>query len=163
MICPVGWHLPSDSEWEMLIKTLGGVNEASVKLKSTKGWLNELNGTNSTEMNVLPSGSRNETGQFVGAGKLGVWWSNTKGPSRFKIWTRTPYNDTQRGRQISFKPTDRSLYEMCLGLILLNTFSLTQLSRQSHFSQNSFQTEEVQVLGHFKFSYWIPIIVFYQN
>ena len=95
MICPVGWHLPSDSEWEMLIKTLGGVNEASVKLNSTKGWLNELNGTNSTGMNVLPCGSRNESGQFVDAGKVGVWWSNTKDPSGLKIWTRTLNNVTQ--------------------------------------------------------------------
>jgi uncharacterized protein (TIGR02145 family) len=62
MICPVGLHLPSDSEWEILIKTLGDVNEASVKLKVTKGCLNELNGTNSTGMNVLHSGSRNENG-----------------------------------------------------------------------------------------------------
>jgi uncharacterized protein (TIGR02145 family) len=103
-ICPVGWHLPSDSEWEMLIKTLGGVNEASVKLKATKGWSNELNGTNSTGMNVLPSGSRNESGQFVGAGKVGVWWSNTKDPSVLKIWTRTLTNDRKEVGRFTSNP-----------------------------------------------------------
>ena len=103
-ICPVGWHLPSDSEWEMLIKTMGGVNEASVKLKATKGWSNELNGTNSSGMNVLPSGSRNESGQFVGAGKVGIWWSNTKDPSGLKIWTRTLTNDKQEVGRFASNP-----------------------------------------------------------
>lgn len=103
-ICPVGWHLPSDSEWEMLIKTLGGVNEASVKLKATKGWTNELNGNNSSGMNVLPSGSRNESGQFVGAGKVGVWWSNTKDPIGLKIWTRTLTNDRQEVGRFASNP-----------------------------------------------------------
>jgi uncharacterized protein (TIGR02145 family) len=103
-ICPYGWHLPSDSEWDLLIKTLGGVNEASVKLKATKGWSNENNGTNSTGMNVLPSGSRNESGQFYGAGKVGVWWSSTKDPSGLKLWTRTLTNERQEVGRFTSNP-----------------------------------------------------------
>ena len=76
-ICPSGWHVPTDSDWENLIKTLGGPKEAGIKLRATKGWLPTMNGTNVSGMKLLPSGSRNENGQFYGAGKVGVWWSST--------------------------------------------------------------------------------------
>ena len=76
-ICPSGWHVPTDSDWENLIKTLGGPKEAGIKLRATKGWLPTINGTNVSGMKLLPSGSRNENGQFYGAGKVGFWWSST--------------------------------------------------------------------------------------
>jgi uncharacterized protein (TIGR02145 family) len=69
-ICPDGWHLPSDNEWQDLelelgmdleeVNTIGirGTDEGS-KLKSTDGW-NTLQGTNSSGFNCLPAGCRNE-------------------------------------------------------------------------------------------------------
>jgi uncharacterized protein (TIGR02145 family) len=94
-ICPVGWHVPTDSDWETLIKTLGSSNEASIKLKATKGWLTGMNGSNITGMNCLPGGSRNEIGGFYGAGKLSLWWSSTNDPSGLKLYARTLTNDKQ--------------------------------------------------------------------
>ena len=94
-ICPVGWHVPTVSDFDTLIKTLGSANEASIKLKATKGWLTGMNGSNLTGMNCLPGGSRNENGEFYGAGKFGVWWSSTNDPSGLKLYARTLTNDKQ--------------------------------------------------------------------
>jgi uncharacterized protein (TIGR02145 family) len=94
-ICPVGWHVPTDSDFDTLIKTLGSANEASIKLKANKGWLTGMNGSNLTGMNCLPGGSRNENGEFYGAGKVGVWWSSTNDMSGLKLYARTLTNDKQ--------------------------------------------------------------------
>ena len=37
-ICPVGWHIPTQAEWNTLIDYLGGLGVAGGKLKSTNGW-----------------------------------------------------------------------------------------------------------------------------
>jgi len=34
-LCPEGWHVPSDAEWQILARHLGGENSAGGKLKST--------------------------------------------------------------------------------------------------------------------------------
>ena len=36
-ICPMGWHVPTDKEWDILMDTLGGIVYAGIKLrKGTK-------------------------------------------------------------------------------------------------------------------------------
>jgi len=37
-VCPVGWHLPSNNEWKILIDELGGENAAGSKLMSMLKW-----------------------------------------------------------------------------------------------------------------------------
>ena len=32
-VCPIGWHIPSDSEWTILTNYLGGINTAGGKMK----------------------------------------------------------------------------------------------------------------------------------
>gem|GEM_PF-2124961 len=103
-ICPSGWHVPTDSDWENLIKTLGGPKEAGIKLRATKGWLPTMNGTNVSGLKLLPSGSRNENGQFYGAGKVGVWWSSTNDLSGVKLFTRTLSNDKQEVIKFAANP-----------------------------------------------------------
>lgn len=54
-VCPNGWHLPSKSEYDILVMEFGGETKASVALKSTKGWISD-NGNNSSGFNAFTAG-----------------------------------------------------------------------------------------------------------
>ena len=62
--CPTGWHLPSVEEWDILINQFGGQRMAGLALKSTSGWKDGGNGTNSSGFNVVPAGDRSSNGTF---------------------------------------------------------------------------------------------------
>ena len=55
-VCPVGWHLPTPTEWEQLISVLKGRFLAGNKLKSVTGWVNGENGTDDYGFNASPAG-----------------------------------------------------------------------------------------------------------
>lgn len=82
-ICPKGWHIPTDAEWSILIKYIGGLNNAN-KLKDSTLWQqNNLNDNNSTGFSALPSGRRviflntsfNDDVRFEYIGTLTNFWS----------------------------------------------------------------------------------------
>ena len=59
-LCPKGWHVPSDKEWQILIDYLGGDKVAGEKLKE-KGnahWLENIGATNQSGFSALPAGER---------------------------------------------------------------------------------------------------------
>lgn len=77
-LCPVGWHVPTDEEWERLINFLGGKGRAGGKLKETGTnlWRRPNAGaTNKSGFSALPGGDRYGNGRFYGLGACGVWWS----------------------------------------------------------------------------------------
>lgn len=74
--CPSGWHLPTDSEWSMLVTTFGGTDEAGKALKSVSGWVENGNGTNSSGFNGVASGIRRNN-LFEVMGVMGFWWTST--------------------------------------------------------------------------------------
>ncbi|MCL2220142.1 MAG: InlB B-repeat-containing protein [Chitinispirillia bacterium] len=82
-ICPAGWHVPSDDEWETLVKYVDPnasgdySNNAGTKLKSTTGWSGGGNGTDDHGFSALPGGNR-WGGSFDNAGSGGYWWSATE-------------------------------------------------------------------------------------
>jgi len=79
VVCPAGWHLPSDAEWTILTKYLGGEDVAGGKLKSINLWLSPNKGaTNETGFTALPGGSCNGRGEFGDVGNGGHWWSSTE-------------------------------------------------------------------------------------
>jgi uncharacterized protein (TIGR02145 family) len=81
-IAPIGYHVPSDSEWTTLITYLGGESIAGGKLKEkdTTHWKNPNTGaTNKTEFTALPGGCRNIGGPFSSVGINGMWLSSTEG------------------------------------------------------------------------------------
>ena len=77
-VCPEGWHLPNDTEWNSLWTAVGGTSTAGTKLKSTSGWYNGGNGTDSSGFSVLPAGYRYYEGFFIGAGNDAYFWSSSE-------------------------------------------------------------------------------------
>jgi uncharacterized protein (TIGR02145 family) len=78
LLCPGGWHVPSESEWNTLTDFLGGESEAGGKLKETgiTHWTAPNNGaTNESGLTALPGGSRDSEGEFYGFGINSIWWS----------------------------------------------------------------------------------------
>jgi len=79
-ICPSGWHVPTNEEWNILTNLLGGDEVAAGKLKEagTAHWLSPNEGaTNETGFTALPGGSRETDGSFSYLGLSGDWWSST--------------------------------------------------------------------------------------
>lgn len=106
-VCPDGWHLPSDAEWQELDMVLGmsdvdaateswnGTNEGAKLAGSSHLWnkgslkLDSQFGTSG--FNGLPTGDRtwDDGSIFYGMGVFGTWWSATSlNNSRDNIITR---------------------------------------------------------------------------
>jgi len=89
-LCPTGWRIPNDEEYKTLEKYLGMTQgqadtygwrgtDQGTSIKSTSGWFNGGNGTNSSGFNGLPGGYRyGADGGFYDIGKLSYFWSSTQ-------------------------------------------------------------------------------------
>ncbi|MCX6255386.1 MAG: fibrobacter succinogenes major paralogous domain-containing protein [Bacteroidia bacterium] len=102
-ICPTGWHVPTNEEWEILTKYLGGENSAGAKLKETgtEHWASPNTGaTNESGFTALPGGLRvryNYRGEFHTMGGSGFWWSATsESDYNYSAFNRCLENDTAR-------------------------------------------------------------------
>ena len=81
-ICPKGWHVPSDSEWKVLITFLGGDSIAGGKLKEkgTVNWEDPNTGaTNESGFSARPGGCRDADGfdNYDGGNVLAFFWSSS--------------------------------------------------------------------------------------
>ena len=81
--CPNGWHLPSKTEFETLLDSVGGKKIAGKSLKSKIGWKNEGNGTDAFGFSALPAGGWYFDGGYISAGGFAYFWSSTEGSSYF--------------------------------------------------------------------------------
>ena len=79
-LCPSGWHVPTDEEWTVMTDHLGGSAVAGGPMKTTYGWPNGGNGSNSSGFSGLPGGYCS-FGTHVAVGTKGFWWSSTPGGS----------------------------------------------------------------------------------
>lgn len=80
-LCPTGWHVPTNSDWGILSRYLGGKAIAGGKLKETgtSHWLAPNKGaTNETGFTALPGGHRSSNGSFYNVGIQGMWWSSSE-------------------------------------------------------------------------------------
>ena len=73
-ICPEGWHLPTQSEWNTLLIAVGGQSTAGLKLKSTSGWSSDGNGVDAYGFSALLAGYRDYEHYYVGT----QFWSSTE-------------------------------------------------------------------------------------
>jgi len=79
-LAPIGWHVPSDYEWEILIAFLGGETVAGGKLKETgtKHWsAPNVGATDDIGFKALPGGLYLTKGEFNFICDFGEWWSST--------------------------------------------------------------------------------------
>ena len=76
-VCPEGWHLPTELEFDILIDAVGGWKDAGVMLKSTTGW-KDRNGTGDFGFSALPAGDGNGYGDFSSLGYGAYFWSSTE-------------------------------------------------------------------------------------
>jgi uncharacterized protein (TIGR02145 family) len=112
-LCPVGWHVPSDDEWNILLLTLDPLTDitaigfqntyAGSKLKSagTQYWTspNEF-ANNESGFSALPAGARNyNIGEFYNGvlesnnnGNASVWWSSTSNGSSSSWYRNLEYS-----------------------------------------------------------------------
>ena len=99
-ICPSGWHIPSDGEWQTMEMSLG-MSEAEAAsegwrgapvgdyMKSTSGWNSNGNGSNSSGFDGRPGGYA-YSGGFYPNGYIGSWWSSSASGSS-SAWLRNLY------------------------------------------------------------------------
>jgi len=90
-LAPKGYHIPTSNEWTILSENLGGTSEAGTKMKSTSGWKNNGNGTNTSGFAGLPGGNRDNDGGFDNVGAGGNWWSSSGGGTNF-AWYHNLYD-----------------------------------------------------------------------
>ena len=91
-VCPEGWHLPTQSDWNTLFTAVGGVqdedyayrwNGAGTVLKSTSGWnvYEGITNEDSFGFSALPAGYRNRFGDYYDEGRHADFWSSTENNS----------------------------------------------------------------------------------
>jgi uncharacterized protein (TIGR02145 family) len=77
-ICPQGWHVPTQEDWEKMRSFL--LPNSGNKLKSITGWRESeiagTQGTNESGFNALPGGVRGFGGNFFSLTEYGHWWMN---------------------------------------------------------------------------------------
>lgn len=73
-VCPDGWRLPTVTEMNTLVQSLGGAAVAGGKMKSVSDWISpNYNATNSSKLNFLPAG------YVTGYYSSGYYYSNHQG------------------------------------------------------------------------------------
>lgn len=78
-LCPVGWHVPTETEWATLVTFLGGVDVAGGPLKQTGTalWHTNVGATNSSGFTALPGGHRTVSGTYQYVNQSAIFWTST--------------------------------------------------------------------------------------
>ena len=104
-LCPLNWHVPSDSEWAEL-EILLGMDVAQVEasgfrgtvegnmLKSIDGWSGDGGGNNTSGFNAKPGGIR-YFGDFTYAFTNATIWSSTLGSTGDLLYRHLYFGETR--------------------------------------------------------------------
>lgn len=117
-ICPQGWHVPTDAEWQQLEAALGmpagelGITSwyrgeaqnVGGKMKTITLWdAPNIGATNESGFSGLPGGGRqSENGDFTERGSDGSWWSTSESGAEY-AWYRGLWMEAGIGRDYDFK------------------------------------------------------------
>jgi uncharacterized protein (TIGR02145 family) len=104
-ICPSGWHIPSNADWDELLRYVDEQNggngssgtaydsyTAGRYLKATSGWYNNGNGTDKYGFSALPGGHGYSRGIFYYTRDEGYWWSASESSSSYAYGRYMLYN-----------------------------------------------------------------------
>ena len=94
LLCPVGWHVPTQDEFTELSSYLGGTAVAGLAMKSSGADVPSWNGTNSSGFAALPGSFRHEDGTFLSAGMGGYWWSSSDSATYARYWNLNTQTST---------------------------------------------------------------------
>ena len=109
VVCPTGWHVPSDAEWTILSDYLTangfsftpGSDNIAKSMASSSGWAasaiagdvgNDQSSNNLSGFTALPGGFRNATGAFLNIGQAGHWRSSTSSGTGTSWYRSLNYN-----------------------------------------------------------------------
>jgi uncharacterized protein (TIGR02145 family) len=88
----MGWHIPTDDEWNVLAGFLGGITVAGGKMKEvgTINWLSPNNSaTNLSLFTAVAGGYRNSDSRYLSVGNTAFWWTATEvSTSAEHVWNR---------------------------------------------------------------------------
>ena len=101
-VCPDGWHLPTQTEWNTLFNAVGGSSVAGTMLKSTSGWYSNGNGTDAFSFSALPAGDRDYYGGSYCEGLYANFWSST-GDDRYACLMHLYHGDDAADLRNSYK------------------------------------------------------------
>jgi uncharacterized protein (TIGR02145 family) len=101
MLCPTGWHLPTDAEWTALSDFLGGVSVAGGKMKETgyEHWASPNSGaTNESGFTALPGGYRQSDGVFISYSYCSIFWSSSEYDATYSWGRQLLWQNDDLGR-----------------------------------------------------------------
>ena len=112
-ICPAGWRIPFNEDWEILIEYLGGSEVAGGKMKTTSidmeypgngNWLfPNFGATNETNFSAVPTGYQGSSGYFYGL--------PSSEPANAYFWSKTPNNENKNwSYSLSYSYSDIESY-----------------------------------------------------
>lgn len=120
-LCPTGWHVPTDAEFSAMEVSLGmsevdasgtewrGTDEGK-KLKTTTGWPEGQNGTNTSGFSAPPSGYRfYGDGLTKGLGLICYFWSATPVDDLLSVYRRLDGDNDAVFRNATHKEAGKSV------------------------------------------------------
>jgi uncharacterized protein (TIGR02145 family) len=120
-LCPTGWHVPTDGEWNVLVTFLdpnsnincaechqswiaGGMLKSNSTQPIPEGWrIPNFGATNSFGFTALPGGLRNGVGPFTTAVSNGNWWTSSLDGSL--AWQRALFYDNGPIKRLHYHRT----------------------------------------------------------
>jgi len=84
-VCPEGWHIPNNDEWETLMDFVGW---DMAQLMAKSGWNKDEDGyggggTDESKFSAMPGGYGNDEGGYEEAGYTGYWWTATESDDEY--------------------------------------------------------------------------------
>jgi uncharacterized protein (TIGR02145 family) len=125
-VCPSGWHLPTEQEWDELVGwvNLVGGGRAGDELKAAGGWWSGRDarwdggykgGTDDYGFSALPGGRRYDNRFSESGGYNGHWWTATEARGGAYQREIDSYgNDSYRMKEAKSYPKDAGLSVRCV-------------------------------------------------